>query len=109
MDRQHLSIAAKARLFDNLLGHEPHLTDGLRLLARDKARALITIHESGLKPGGRAYGQADFGLPQISAAFEILTGVQLHVDALIEQERSMLQRRLVQPGEDGLVDDADQS
>ena len=75
-----------------------HITDESRLreivghpmeIIRDKARALITIHESGLKPGGRAYGPADFGLPEISAAYEILHGESLHLDALIEGLRRL--------------------
>lgn len=108
MELENLTIDAKARLFDQLLGHEPHLTDGLLLLARDKARALITIHESGLKPGGRAYGPADFGLPEISAAYEILHGESLHLDALIEEERLKLEQRLIAPGDDGVVDESEQ-
>ncbi|ABM97026.1 hypothetical protein [Methylibium petroleiphilum] len=92
-----LTTDAKARLFDQLVRHEQLLVDGLTLLARDKARALITLHKSGLRPGGRAYGQADFGLPEISAVHEILTGEPLNVDALVEEQRLQLEHEIATP------------
>lgn len=97
MTDEVLTTDAKARLFDRLVQHEQLLIDGLTLLARDKARALITIHKSGLRPGGRAYGQADFGLPEISAVHEILTGEPLNVDALVEEQRLQLEQELAKP------------
>ena len=85
---------AKVRMFDRLIATEPHLSAALRLLARERARALITIHESGLKPGGRSFGQADFGLPEISSALEIVSGSALDIDALVHEERLKVEGHL---------------
>lgn len=100
MTDELLGAETKARLFDQIVKHEQLLVDGLTLLARDKARALITIHKSGLRPGGRAYGQADFGLLEISSAYEILTGDPLNVDALVEEQRLQLEQEISKPDDE---------
>ncbi|MBG6083095.1 hypothetical protein [Rubrivivax gelatinosus] len=91
MGDEHLTQAAKARLFDQLAQHEDLLVEALMRLAADKARALITIHKSGLRPGGRAFTQQDFGLDKVAAVVEILTGDPLDVNDLVRQERERLE------------------
>lgn len=98
MGEEHLTPDAKVRLFDRLMAHQDLLLEAVTRLATEKARALITIHKSGLKPGGRSFTQQDFALDKLAAVAEILNGEPLDIDEMVRAQREALERDLAAAG-----------
>lgn len=91
MSADSLTIEAKARLFDQLIAHQPVVTEAVTALARSKACELIISHKARFRSGDRGLNQADFGLDSLSAAHEIITGFPLRVDQIIQEVRDIVE------------------
>jgi hypothetical protein len=90
MDHAQLTAEAKARLFDTLMKHGPLLVEAVYRLAQVKAEAAAAAVSSGLRIGGHAFTPNDFGLGDLSAAYEVLTSEPLDVAAMVDQVKAAL-------------------
>ena len=90
MDHAQLTAEAKARLFDTLMKHGPLLVEAVYHLAQVKAEAAAAAVSSGLRIGRHAFTPNDFGLGDLSAAYEVLTSEPLDVAAMVDRVKVAL-------------------